>query len=69
MIVYKQLIQKPVSDPPSVEWVEKGKTANICVLAEDGTYIVLTIPVSILKALQAEISAALSASPSPNLDR
>ncbi|MGO9471978.1 MAG: hypothetical protein ACLPWS_00925 [Rhodomicrobium sp.] len=69
MDVRKEMLHFAIVDHPSVELIGSGNVANISLLAKDGTPILLTISVAILREMKAGIDAALSASPLPNPDR
>ena len=68
MIDYRPLHHFAVSEPPSFDLIENGKTVNISFLSKDGTAIVLTMPRETLAMVRDGISDALSASQPANPD-
>ena len=69
MINYRWLHHWAVSEPPTFDLNQGGKTANVHFLAEDGTAIVLTMTKETLALVRDGISDALSASQPANPDK
>jgi hypothetical protein len=62
----RQVSVQSVAETPTFEWDDTGKTVTVDFLADDGTAVVLAMPVELLRSLRSDIDDALARRPQPN---